>query len=153
MDQIDEWVSAGETWRSVPCKIWPNSLNTQGYGKVRFNGQLVGAHKREYVLNYGEVPFGFEVMHRCHNRPCYEIRHLELGTHQENMQDAGALGSLSRDNIGAKNPNSKLNEQDVCTILDLFYEGEMSRKTISNIYNVSSELIGQIIRGVRWTHV
>lgn len=153
MNQIDEWVSAGESWRSVPCKIWTKSLNSQGYGKVWYEGHCINAHRREYLLHYGSIPEDFVVMHRCHNRPCYEIKHLEVGTQQENTSDAALIGMLGRDTTGERNPNSKLNEQDVCNILDLFYEGEMSKITISSIYSVSSQLIGQIVRGKRWSHI
>lgn len=153
MRQVDEWVSAGETWRRIPCKIWPASLNVQGYGKAKYKGQCINAHRREYLLHHGSIPFGFEVMHRCHNSACYEIKHLEAGTHQENMSDSSLAGRLGRKMTGEDNPNSKLNEQDVSNILDLYFEGNMTQTAISKTYKVSSVLVSQIVRGVRWTHV
>ncbi|RWI46820.1 MAG: HNH endonuclease [Mesorhizobium sp.] len=70
-----------------PCKLWPGAIGSRGYGVTWHDGKTVSAHRREYEKHHGPIPKGMVVRHKCDNPPCYEITHLELGTHHQNSMD------------------------------------------------------------------
>ena len=73
-------------WRDVPCKLWPRSLNSNGYGTVTLSGgRNTTAQRWIWEKHNGPVPEGMEVDHLCDERACWEILHLQLLTHQENV--------------------------------------------------------------------
>lgn len=63
------------------------------YGVVGWEGKVVRVHRLLWIVEHGvtpgETPF---VLHRCDNPPCCNVRHLFLGTHQDNMDDMAAKG-------------------------------------------------------------
>lgn len=81
-----------------PCWLWTGATHRQGYGEILIDGVKKYAHVIGWVLQYGPVPEGHDVLHRCDNPPC--VRHLFNGTHQDNMSDMVAKG---RSATGARN--------------------------------------------------
>lgn len=93
------------------CWPWTMSLDSNGYGKIRLEGRLVGIHLLVYRLWHGEVPEGRVVGHRCHDeamargecmggktcphRRCGNPLHLEAQTVSENTKrgHAGVYGN------------------------------------------------------------
>lgn len=68
------------------CWIWQRSLGEKGYGVVRVDGRLVGAHKAYWERENGPVPDGLELDHLCRVRKCVNPAHLEPVTHRENVR-------------------------------------------------------------------
>ena len=74
----------------MPCLEWLGARNSKGYGVKLDCNPKIGerlAHRRAYYSAHGLIPPGKEVTHLCDNPPCYEITHLKLRTHAENMAD------------------------------------------------------------------
>lgn len=76
---------------SGDCLLWPGSVDTDGYGSIRVDGKLAGTHRVVWIATHGTAAPGMEVDHRCRNRRCVKIGHLQLVTKKLNMENrAGA---------------------------------------------------------------
>jgi hypothetical protein len=64
------------------CWTWLGAVNSKGYGTMRYNGQVVCAH-RVYYLHYvcPEIPRKFDIHHVCGNRLCVNPSHLQPVAH------------------------------------------------------------------------
>lgn len=61
------------------CKIPVNyKLNPDGYFRKRVNGKLIMYHRFCYEQEFGKIPEGMEVDHKCKNRACCNVKHLNL---------------------------------------------------------------------------
>lgn len=68
------------------CWNW-TAFKRAGYGRFRFNGKSLLAHRMAWLLMNGEIPDGMVVMHSCDNPSCCNLKHLSLGTQKENVED------------------------------------------------------------------
>jgi hypothetical protein len=76
------------------CWIWTGSIHKSGYGRFNYDCTRYAAHRVAYTLNYGAIPLGMIVCHRCDNPKCVRPDHLFLGTHSDNSKDAYLKGKL-----------------------------------------------------------
>ncbi len=105
-----------------------------------------------WTLKVGKIPKGIEVCHKCDNKPCFNLEHLFLGTHAENMRDA-AIKQLITPQIGMDNPRSKLNDEDVIKIRALDLTSIASKKEAAARFGVSYGIIHKVWCGYSWTHL
>lgn len=80
------------------CWNWKASLQKSGYGNFWDGEKVTYAHRASYLINKGNIPKGFCVIHSCDNPSCVNPNHLSAGTQSENMQDCSKKKRL--------NPNS-----------------------------------------------
>ena len=85
-----ERISESSIWMEDGCLLWIGSYGggsaTGGYGKLRHRGRRVYAHRYAYEAKHGPIPAGRSVNHICGNTLCVYWGHLELTSHQENLQ-------------------------------------------------------------------
>ncbi len=67
MDDIDEieilfWEKVDKKGPDE-CWLWIGGVDRDGYGRQRFNGRPVGAHRISYELANGSLPAGMSVLH------------------------------------------------------------------------------------------
>lgn len=75
------------------CLVWTGHRSREGYGYIKVAGKSPrGAHRVAWELENGPVAAGLVVRHKCDNPPCVKLDHLELGTHQDNVNDMIARG-------------------------------------------------------------
>lgn len=73
----------------------------KGYGLVGSRGDEVSrlAHRFSWVIHFGPIPKGMQVLHTCDTPACVRPDHLFVGTQQDNMND---MATKSRGNGGGK---------------------------------------------------
>lgn len=142
------------------CIVWTGAKFPAGYGRMRIgslkNGSrtIIKTHRLSYFLANGYLPDHLLVRHKCDVPACCNPEHLELGTHQDNMQDMKDRGRSRGNgmcNKGEHNPLAVLNENIVREI-------RKTPKTISNIalaekYGVTHSNISAIRLGKTWQHI
>jgi hypothetical protein len=65
------------------CWMWTGSTNRLGYGQFcvvspEHGRRMVGSHRFAWELEYGPIPNGADVLHRCGTRRCVRPDHLLL---------------------------------------------------------------------------
>ena len=71
------------------CIEWSRYKTPKGYGRVSFGGQTQRVHRLVYRLYHDldESEMPPVIRHKCDNPACYNIEHLEGGTHSDNEWD------------------------------------------------------------------
>jgi hypothetical protein len=137
-----------------PCWGWTASKSHDGgYGKFRFNGRKVAAHRFAWEIERGPIPdgdgyHGTCVLHRCDNKSCVRPSHLVLGTQHDNIIDMAAKGRRRPTN-GEANPRAKLTQRDVLAIRAARAEGTTIVR-LARQFGVSHQLISRITNGGVW---
>ncbi len=130
------------------CWEWQAQVGPHGYGCFdhRF---AYRAHRASWILTFGAIPKGMQVLHRCDNKRCVRPDHLFLGTQKENVVDCVNKGRISR---GEHRPQHKLTTDNIRAIRDLRKTG-LTYKTLAERFNVSLGYICKIVNGTAWRHV
>lgn len=121
-----------------------HSTNTGGYIKIMRNKKLIYIHRMIYEEKFGDLQKGIIVRHKCDNRNCINLDHLEHGTHQDNMNDMVQRGRSLK---GEKNRNSKLKDNDILDIKNLLKEGKLTQSEIASFYGIYQSSISNIKLG------
>ena len=120
-------------------------LRPEPGGKVR----CLYVHRIVLEAFIGACPPGMESLHIDGNTANNNVRNLHWGTPLENSEDADRHGSRPR---GSENRQAKLVEDEIPTIRKLYADG-LSQHEIAELFGLTQSVIGQIVRGERWTHV
>jgi len=84
------------------CLLWTAFLTKDGYGKFRFNGRKVSAHRLALTWATGEdIDLYFDVDHLCRARACVNPEHLEAVSHEENMLRSHTLTGATMRSVEA----------------------------------------------------
>ena len=137
-------------YNGTKCWEWTAKIDKDGYGSIRNNNKWLRAHRVSYYFANGEYPIGELVCHHCDNRKCVNPDHLFKGTHLQNTADMIKKGRVSQ---GQSRYNSKVSENVVLQILDLYYNSHLFQKDIGKIFSITRENVGYIVRGNTWKPV
>ena len=151
-DRFFSWVDKVE---GDGCWNWKGYLNLHGYGifTERKEGKPgsrrnVIAHRKAYEIAHGPIPFGMVIRHKCDNKQCVRIDHLEVGTQADNARDNYERGLLVG-RPGETNHAAKINEEIVREIRN----SKEDVYTLAKRYNVSVPLIYKVRSRTTWKHV
>lgn len=132
---------------SDECWEWTGArLRSRGelwYGQVHRGGVTAYAHRVAWELANGPVPDGLHVRHKCDNPACVNPAHLEVGTHQDNVNDMVARGR----HVGFR----KLDEWDVKFIRH--WCRKYRHKDIAECFGLKPRTISPIKCGRVWADV
>lgn len=151
------------------CHLWTGArLKKPGfeYGVVGFERKLWRVHRLVWTDAYGEIPHSQLILHHCDNPPCCNLRHLFLGTHQDNSDDKyakGRQGSPKRPSGDAhwkrRRPQDVIRGADRSDATMTVEQVEAIRAepqrwgviaALARHYGVSHTTISKIRRGVRY---
>ena len=131
------------------CWNFTGGVNRSGYGRMQIANTTKSVHVWAYESAFGNIPDGLIVRHKCDNRLCGNPRHLELGTHQDNMDDKVERNRQAR-MPGERNPQHKLTACEVLEIRREQRNGTSSRRDLAERFNVSLASIDLIVTRKRW---
>lgn len=67
----------------TPCHIWTGVLTDEGYGRFKRGSIDVVAHRAIYAERVGPIPDDHDLHHRCEQKACVRLDHLEPMTVSE----------------------------------------------------------------------
>jgi hypothetical protein len=73
--------------RTGECHLWTRAIKPDGYANFWFEGRYIGAQVYAWIRIHGPVAKGIAIRHKCRNRHCVRIEHLEPGTLGDNNRD------------------------------------------------------------------
>lgn len=117
-----------------------------GYSILLFRGVTMHHSRARWIERYGPLPRHIHVLHKCDNPWCVNLRHLFLGTHQDNMRDMVKKG---RKTSGEKHPHSKVTWKMVEQIKKLRLDGA-TQTSIAAAVGICKSHVGRILNGERW---
>ena len=139
------------------CLLWAghtvmsNGSEKHRYGRLRYKGKKILAHRLAFEIENGKIPSGMCVCHKCDNPKCFNPDHLFLGTAKENTSDMIKKGRAFIA-LGSVHPNSKVTEEDVLAIRAERANGA-TLTAISVAYGITFQHVSNICRGKTWKHV
>lgn len=128
------------------CWEWLAS-KPSGYGQFKINHKYWPAHRVVWKLTFGSIPERLQVCHHCDNPGCCNPYHLFLGTNRDNHLDAAKKGRKAR---GEGNGNSKLTEEEVLEIRELYAAGKGTQQGLADKFGVTNPTVNYIVNGKTW---
>ena len=131
------------------------------YGRIEYKGRQTRPHRVAYDMERHEIPRGLVVRHKCDVSMCVNPDHLEIGTHQDNINDMIERGRMHGDPVpipkGPKNPllaaeangRAKLSQGQVDEIRARRAFGE-SCQAIASDFGVTKSYVSKVARRIRW---
>lgn len=150
--------------RGDGCWLWKGGLGGKRgwrYGYIWFSGRMERAHRIMWLLTYGELASGFDVLHRCDQTQCVNPEHLFLGTAADNMRDAAQKGRTAKgENSGSRlhperiphgsdRPNAKLTEK----IVQFIRTSNEPGRLLAERFGVHASAVSMARNRVTWKHV
>ena len=130
------------------CWLWAAFIRPDGYGCIKHSRKTIMAHRAAWIVYYGEIPNGMNVLHKCDVRCCVNPDHLWLGTDRDNVVDMEAKGRGVRI-FGSRHVNSKLTEAQVSAIRD----DCRAYTIIAGEYGISPQTVCKIKVRRTWRHI
>lgn len=139
------WNKVDRSNGSESCWTWTAALGSTGYGAFAPHGtKTYKAHRIAWILQFGSIPNGMFVCHRCDNRRCCNPLHFFLGTNADNQRDSAMKGRRR----GEKANNVKLTESIVAEIRS----ASGVQREIGARFGIAQTHVSRIKAGLRWGH-
>lgn len=145
-----KWLDETIGQETDDCITWPYGT-TKGYGHLRVEGKMEYAHRYVCIKVNGQPPTkDHEAAHSCGNGHlgCINKRHVSWKTHQQNMADKLAHGTVP---FGGRSGKTKLTTDDVQEMRRL--EETKSVKEIAAMFGLSYGGVYKILKADRWPHI
>ena len=149
---LDRYWPKVDVRSSSECWPWKaKARHPFGYGRMSAGRKMqIKAHHIAYVIQYGPIPKGMCVLHKCDNPACCNPFHLFLGTKKDNTRDMMSKGRWSKPPVvrGEKHHAAKIPDAEIPKIIT----DTRAQWRIAEQYGVSETTIWRIKKGLnRWT--
>jgi hypothetical protein len=135
---------------SDECWNWKGANNgKKGYGKLKWFGRFISAHRLAFFLSGGVLPEGMSVLHTCDNPCCVNPIHLFVGTNRDNVDDCIGKGRQAK---GTRVPSAKLTEASVIELRQ-DHEAGFSVYELATKYGISPQAAWLAAKQITWKHV
>lgn len=131
------------------CWIWQRQRDPDGYGKMRDGARRTSAHRFSFEREFGPIPDGMHVCHRCDTPSCVNPQHLFLGTNHENRRDSVAK---RRNAFGERQGRSRLTAESVLAIREQVRDGRR-RRDVASAFGISIQNVDSITSRRTWRHI
>jgi len=159
MDNAGFWERVDKGSEAGSCWLWRGAKDPGGYGRVRYCGKTMLAHRLAFFLANGELGPDECVCHRCDNPPCCNPAHLFVGSRLDNNRDMVSKGRHAATmrpgyhKIGEKHGCAKLTDRQAKEIAETYAKGGISQRKLADQYGVSQRTVAKIVLGIGWKHV
>lgn len=130
------------------CWQW-QAASSKGYGVFKIKNIQMYAQRVAYTIEYGAIPDGLVIMHKCDNPLCVNPKHLQAGTTNDNVQDRNRKDRQAK---GEKSGPAVLSESDIPIIRQLYADG-MNGRQIAKKLSVGKSTIYYVLNKSYWKHV
>ena len=123
-----------------------------GYWRVGIEMRVVSVHRlvaTAFLPNPDGKPY---VNHKNCVRTDNRVENLEWCTHLENMRHASRSGRMVAMK-GEENPASKLSDEQVRRIREIYATRRLTQKQVGAMFGVSQRMVCLITRREKWVHV
>jgi hypothetical protein len=120
------------------CWEWTGCKSKEGFGLFWLEGRNALAHRIAWFLQYGKMPKE-DIIHSCGNPVCVNPKHLFLLDPKEKyifFREKGKQGIVPS--------QSKLTDEDIANIKDLYENSELTLKEIGILWGVSGQYISKL---------
>jgi len=142
--------------KTESCWIWRGHTYPDGYGQLKWRTRPTRAHRVSWIIHFGPIPTGKQVLHRCDNPKCVNPDHLFLGTNLDNMTDKKNKGRCNNGGggklKGELHGRHKLKDSDILEIRRRRSSGE-TYLSIAASFGVGITTIYKIINNQSWKHI
>lgn len=143
-----KWMQSNSSYGGAACLRWPFAYDTDGYAKMRFQGQQMRAHRVMCIIAHGSPPNStVQAAHNCGkgHEGCLNPNHLRWAEPIDNHADKQLHGTVMR---GSLNGKAKITESDAKAILSL--RGTLTQPEIAKQFGVSRATVCSIHNGRNW---
>jgi len=135
------------------CWLWKMAPCIHGYGCFRLKGvrRDVRPSRFSWMLCYGPIPSGLNVLHRCDTPLCCNPLDLFLGTQRDNIHDMMEKGRWGGA-VGDAHPKAVLTACLVREIRRRIKDGE-SLTHLALEYGIAPSTLHSAKSGITWKHV
>lgn len=143
------------TSKTGECWEWNGGVTPKGYGTLHFfddQSRMVRdyVHRISWIIEYGPIPDGALVCHKCDNKRCVRPDHLFLGTSKDNSHDMVQKGRSCR---GEKQGHHKLTELQAREILGHYRHRRFNQPQLAAMFGVHRVTITNLVNGTTWRHI
>ncbi len=142
-----------------PCWLWTGKPTGGGYGTLGIGGgkTTLRAHILSYTLEYGPIPDGLFVLHKCDVRGCVRPSHLFLGDAGINARDMSAKGrshfNRPESHREGEAVHNAILTPDIVREIRRCKASGMTRQATADLLEISLGLLGNVWYGASWNHV
>lgn len=141
------------------CWGWRGTKINNGYGIIRYgcreHSYEILAHRASWILNYGQIPKGMFILHKCDNPECSKISDLFLGTQMDNCRDMikkGRAATKTYFKTGIIPANRRFNESEIKEIREKIKNG-MGSYRLGKEYKVDKSTILDIKNNITYREI